>query len=210
MREWGQRNRASPQIISAVLHVIFSWWKVNTSYPTNPLSIAVAISFENQTIICWIQSIMGILSNNWSKIENLHLQSLGAKTSDKIWISLLIGKMWYVAWDFCNFRNHTIHATDGPIKLEIIEFIIKRVTCHLEKRSHLEKGSIGLPTRCFFLFHTSIHTLIVRPIRQDLFWMSVTTIIIRCLRTHASRIRLPDTYELLLGIITTGILITFL
>ena len=75
---------------------------------------------------------MGLLANNRTYIQNLNPQSLGAKTSVKIWIFSLIRKMWNVAWDFWNFRNHTLCATEGPRKLEIIYLINKRVTYHLK------------------------------------------------------------------------------
>ena len=118
--------------------------------------------FENQTNIGWLKALMGLLAKNWSEVQNLHIQFLGSKTSGKIWISLLIRKIWDVAWEFWNFRNNTLHGPEGPRKLDIIDLINKGVT------RHLEKGSIGLPTQFHFLFHTSIHTLLTRPIRKRL------------------------------------------
>ena len=154
-------------MISAILHGISSWKKGNTP---SPLPIAMDRAFENQTKIGWLQALMEILANNWSETQNLHLKSQGANNPGKIWISLLIRKLWDVSWDFWNFRNHALHATDGPRKLNITELINNRVTCNLKK------GSIGLPTRCHLLFHTSIQTLLTRPIRQHLSWIAATTI----------------------------------
>ena len=144
---------------------------------------------------------MGLLANKWAEIQNLHLQPLGEKNSGKIWISLLIRKLWDVSWDFWNFRNHALHATDGPRKLNITELINNRVTCNLKK------GSIGLPTRCHLLFHTSIQTLLTRPIRQHLSWIAATTITRLWLQHHAPMRRIPDIDEPLLGRITMGRLI---
>ena len=141
-----------------------------------------------------LQDLMGILENNWSEIQNLHLQSLGANTSGKIWISLLIKKIWDVVSYFWNFWNHTLHAIEGPRKLHIIDIINKRFSCHHKK------VSIGLPFRCHFLFHTSIHTLLICPIWKRLSWLAVRW----CLCPNTSRRILHDTYELLLGRITTG------
>ena len=144
------------------------------------------------------------MANSWAEIQNLHLQSLGENTSGKIWISSLIRKMWDIAWDFCNFRNHTLHATEGLIKLEILDIINKRVTCHLKK------GFIGLLTQCHFLFHTPIHTLITRPIRKRLSWTEAASSARRCFFPHPSRRRLIDTDKLLLGRITMVRLIPYL
>ena len=144
---------------------------------------------------------MGLLSNNWAEIQNLHLQSLAANTSCKRWIYLLMIKLWYVAWYLWYFWNHTIHATDGPIKLEIIKLVHKRDT------RNLGKGGIGIPTRCHSLFHTPTHTLLTCPIRQRLSWLVATVSARGFFRPHAPRRRLPDIDELLPGRITMGRLI---
>ena len=126
----------------------------------SPLPLVVARDFENQTKIGWLQALMVLLGNNWVEIQNFYIQSLGENTSGKRWISSLIRKMWCVAWDFCKFCNHTLHATEGPRKLEMI-YIINKIVTH-----QLEKGVIGLLAWCHFLFRTSIHTLLTQPIQQ--------------------------------------------
>ena len=130
---------------------------------------------------------MGLLVNNCEEIQNLHLQSLGAKNTGKIWIPSIISKMWDFAWDLWNSQNHTTHAAEVPRKLENIDLMNKRVTCHLEKLT------IGLPILCQFLFHTSIHTLLTRLIRKRLSWPDATNSARKCIQPHASRRRLPDT-----------------
>ena len=144
---------------------------------------------------------MELLENDWEEIQNLYIQSLGENTSGKRWISFLINKMWDIAWDLLNFWNHTLHTTEGPRKLDAIDLINKRVT------HQLEKGSMGLPTRCHFLFHTSIRTMLTRPIRQGLSWMTATTRARWCFLPQTFIGRLLDTYELLLGRIAMGMLI---
>ena len=167
----------------------------------DPPPLAVARAFEKQTKIGWLQALMGLLAKNWVEIQNRHLQSLGENTPGKIWTSSLIRELWDSAWDFWDFWHRTLHATDGPIKIEIIELINKRVTRHLKKRG------IGLPTRCHFLFHTSIHTLLTHPIRQLLSWMAAATRKRLHFRPHNPRRRLHDIDKLLLVRITMGRLI---
>ena len=145
---------------------------------------------------------MRLLANNWKELKIFHLQLLGAKAPGKIRAPTLISKIWDVAWDFWNFRNHNLRASYGPRKIDLIELINKRVN------RHLENGRIGLPIKCHFLYQTSIQTLITRLIWKCLSWLSATTSARRCFRTHASQRRLPDTDELLLGIITMERLIS--
>ena len=144
---------------------------------------------------------MGLLANNLLEIQNLYLQFLGANKKGVIWISALIRKLWDINWYFWNFQNHMLYATYGTSKLGIIELVNKRVT------HHLEIGATVLPTRCHFLFHTSLYTLLSHPIRQQLSWLAATYSAKRCLRRRNPRIRLPDPDELLPGKIIMGILI---
>ena len=52
---------------------------------------------------------MGMLSHDWADTKNIYLQSLGAKTTGKIWIHSLIRKLWDTVWDVWNYRNHNLH-----------------------------------------------------------------------------------------------------
>ena len=175
MKEWREQNRAAPHIINAILFGISSLRKGdNTSTPSFPLD--VANYFEKQIYIGWIQVIMGLLANNWSEIQNLHLQLLGRKTTGEIWIYALIRKIWDISWDSRNFWNHMIYVTDGSSKLWIIELVKNRVTYQLEK------WATGLLTICHFIFHTSIHTLLSRPIRQQMSWLAAISRAKRWLR----------------------------
>ena len=57
---------------------------------------------------------MGLISHDWAEVQNAYLLYLGAKISGVIWIYTLIRKLWDTAWYIWNFRNHTLHATEGP------------------------------------------------------------------------------------------------
>ena len=112
--------------------------------------------------------------------------------------------MWYVACYFWNFLNHTLHATEGPRKLEIIDLINKRVTCYLKK------VFIGLSIRCHFLFPTSIHTLISCPIRKRLSCLEDTSSARWYFWPHPSIRILLNTDKLILLRISMGRMIPYL
>ena len=167
--EWGERNRAAPQIISAILHGISKWRKGQMPSNPPPQPLDVARDFENQTNIGWLQALIGLTEGSWDEIQNMHLQLLEKKTTGKRWISYLLRKLWDTAWYFWSFWNHTLHATDIPRKTEILDMIDKKVTLHINK------GITGLPSHFHFMFPTSIHTLINCPVRQCLSWMASTS-----------------------------------
>ena len=91
---------------------------------------------------------MGLKAGSWAEIKNMHLQSLGVKTTGKRWIYSLIRKLWDTAWDFCSFLNDTLYVTGEPRKIEILDMIDKKVTLCINK------GRIGLPSQFHFILHT--------------------------------------------------------
>ena len=48
-----------------------------------------------------------------------------------MWISYLIRKLWDSAWYIRKYRDHTLHATDGPTKKN--SFINTIVTYHYNR-----------------------------------------------------------------------------
>ena len=95
--EWGERNRAAPQIISAILHGISKWRKGQMPSNPPPQPLDVARDFENQTNIGWLQALIGLTEGSWDEIQNMHLQLLEKKTTGKRWISYLLRKLWDTA-----------------------------------------------------------------------------------------------------------------
>ena len=112
---------------------------------------------------------MGLISHDWAELQNTYLRSLGAKISGVRLILALTRNLWYTAWEICNFRNHTLHATGGPQKTEILGLINTRVS------RHFNIGISGLPIRCHLLLKTNIHTLLSRPVCQKLSWLAAVS-----------------------------------
>ena len=136
---------------------------------------------------------MGLISHDWSEVQNAYLRSLGTKISRVIWISALIRKLWDTAWDIWNFRNHTLHDTDAPPKMEILSIINTRVS------RHFNIGISGLTIRCHFLFKANTHTLLSRPVRQRLLWIAAVSSSCQCYQINLNRKRnLLETDQFLL------------
>ena len=79
---------------------------------------------------------MGLTAPNWTEIQNLHLQSLGAKMTGNRWTSTLIRKLWDMIWDVWNHWNQNLQPTNVPMKFEILRLIDKRVYHHIKKAAH--------------------------------------------------------------------------
>ena len=145
---------------------------------------------------------MGLISHDWAELQNTYLRSLGAKISGVIWISALIIKLRDTELEICNFRNHTLHATDGPQKTEILGLINIRVA------RHFNRGISGLLIRCHFLLKTDIHPLLSRPVCQQLSWLSAVSSSCQCSQRNLNwTTYLLDVDQLLLNRINYSCLI---
>ena len=80
--------------------------------------------------------------------------------------SPLIRKIWNIAWDIgwymWNYRNHNLYASDLPTKAVVLTHVNTRISYHFNF------GTIGLATRCHFLFKKKEHIILYIPIRQKL------------------------------------------
>ena len=76
-------NIVAPHIVLAILHCTPLWRKGKLTHPPPTLSTPVANTFKNKSNTGWPQDLMGLISHDWSDIQNLYLQSLGDKISGK-------------------------------------------------------------------------------------------------------------------------------
>ena len=86
--------------------------------------------------------------HEWEVTQNAYPQYLRSKVTGQIWVSSLIRKLWDIAWDMWNYRNHTLHASDGSTKAAVLSHINAIISYHFNC------GTKGLDTRCHFLFET--------------------------------------------------------
>ena len=71
-------------------------------------------------------------------------------------------KLWDIAWDMWNYRSHTLHALYGPTKESVLNHTEARISYHFNR------GTIGLATRCHFLFKTKENILLYLPRRHKI------------------------------------------
>ena len=127
---WGIKNRAEPTLIPALLHDISLWRKGHLPLLPPYLPTQVESAFKKQNNIGWLQALTGILAHEWAETQNINLQYLGDKVTGRRWVSSLIRKLWYIAWDMWNYRNHTLHASDDPTKAAVLTHANARISYH--------------------------------------------------------------------------------
>ena len=105
----------------------------------------------------------------------------GRKVTGQRWVLSLIRKLWDTGWDIWNYRNHTIYETNGPMRYAVLAHANTRISYYFNS------GTIGLATRCHFLFKTRENTILYFPIRQKLGW--ITAIYSAQMYAHKSNTR---------------------
>ena len=75
-----------------------------------------------------------------------------------------------MAWVIWNYRNHSLHTTDGTKISDIIDCIYKKAT------HYFQSGMIGPPIIFYFIFFLKIHTLLSFRVCQGLTWLAATSI----------------------------------
>ena len=167
-----------------------------------PLPLQVSISFKNQANDVWLQAPMGLIACEWGYIHTIYLQYLGANIAGRWWVSSLIGNLWVDYWYIFNYRNHTLHATDGPTKIDILDRI------DTINNYHFLTGVTGPPQIFRFLFKTNSPTLLPCPVCQQLSCIYSTSIVRRLSQCKPRKVTpLLDIYQIILDLITNGRLV---
>ena len=153
------KKRTEPTLITALLHGIYLWHKGHLLlHPTN-IPTQVEEVFNKQNNIGCLQALTWLLAQEWAETHNAYLKYLGAKVTGWIWVSSLIRKLWDIAWDIWNYRNHTLKTSDLPTKATLLTHANTRISYHFNR------GTIRLATTCHFLFKTKENNLLYIPIR---------------------------------------------
>ena len=66
---------------------------------------------KEQEDIGWWNMMLGLHSNKWQIIQQAHYKRIGSKRSAKRWTSLVIRKLWEIAWDMWQHRCRVAHDT---------------------------------------------------------------------------------------------------
>jgi hypothetical protein len=108
---------------------------------------------DEQDKIGWYNFLLGRLSTKWMDAQQKYLESLGKRTTGRRWTIAIISKLWDIAWDMWQHRNHIKHNTLHPRKQLEMEFLGQQV------RELYAQGAKELLPRDQQLFQKSVQTL---------------------------------------------------
>ena len=99
----------------------------------------------------------GCISYMWVRVQDQYLKWIDSKKSGKRWAIALIQKLWDVAWDMWDDRNHTLH--DTPMAMELSGGL----SLNQAIRQELHIGIQSLPQRVQSVFPNDNDTILEAP-----------------------------------------------
>ena len=154
----------APEIITIIGKRVRQWRKLSKSdiidnattfpryYRNDTFGTKDAVAEQDK--IGWYNLLLGRLSIKWMDAQQKYLESIGKRTTGKRWTIAIITKLWDIAWDMWQHRNHVTHNTLHPQKQLEMELL------GLEVNEWYEQGPDELLQRDRNLFQKSVETLL--------------------------------------------------
>jgi hypothetical protein len=154
----------APEIISVIGKRIRQWRKLSKSdivdhatpfrrcYRNDKFGTKAAVAEQDK--IGWYNMLLGRLSTKWMDAQQKYLESIGKRTTGKRWTIPIISRLWDIAWDMWQHRNHVIHNTLHPKQQLEMELL------GLQVNEWYEQGPEELLMRDRNLFQKSVETLL--------------------------------------------------
>ena len=118
--DWLRHSRTYPDIVKLILHGMVRWRAGDMATPLKDLKFDdVERNFGSEQQIGWRVFIGGrCLSFEWAKVRENSFKWLGSRKLGRIWVAVLIKKLWDVTWGQWECRNGALHNT--PVVEDLI------------------------------------------------------------------------------------------
>jgi hypothetical protein len=102
-------------------------WRMDTISTTDPMAI-------DQSQIGWDGIMEGVLGRHWEDEQEHYSKNESEATNGRKWTQLLIRRIWKIAWEMRQNRNHEVHNNDLQQQMEEL---------HQKVRAEIEIGHQG-------------------------------------------------------------------
>jgi hypothetical protein len=120
-----------PTIQEVVCNYLTAW---RTDQPFPPCSShfpGVQAALNSQAAVGWQVFLEGCRVADWAEIQQRYYSWLGRRRTGRRWISMLIRKLWDVAWDLWEHRNGYAHRDSTN---RVVKFGDSMVKAHSNSR----------------------------------------------------------------------------
>ena len=113
IKEWCLKVDTHPSIIKILFPLLIGWQSCTYSnkYTSQRWDCDVRSAFLSQARLGWDSFLSGILSTEWSIVQDRYYQSLGCRRLGSKWSSDLSKRLWTAVYSMWEHRNSVMHRT---------------------------------------------------------------------------------------------------
>jgi hypothetical protein len=123
--EWMVSVQTDPDIKSIILTHLQSWR--SNSVAEHDASPDMATLIKVQEVFGWRNFFEGWIPVAWVEAQQAYYSLISSFRTGKRWVTLLITKLWDIAWDLWEHRNGVLHQQDNIITEGMIHIINRQV-----------------------------------------------------------------------------------
>lgn len=187
LRLWMSQNDTDPDIAELLVDMLNSW-REDTNTNNTP-AYGLSLLQSRQQEIGYSAIIEGRLSYEWEACQQAYLTFIRSRRTGRRWVTLIIQRLWDIAWDLWEHRNGILHLTNNN-HASVLEdrYLDQRITSAYNKLLRLALSTDGHLTKCSLLDITGKHQQYKRS------WLLQAEGVIRAVQTkvrldHERRIR---------------------
>jgi hypothetical protein len=162
LKVWLQNQRTDPGIIEAICANLLAWQGESAA----PVPVATVDGLravvQQQDKIGWKILLEGRPVLGWSTVQDRYLQKIHSRRSGLRWLTALIQKLWFIAWDMWDHRNKVLHDTENSVARDLQ---IQQIT------DQFAFGKAGLPSEAQALLGRGLKILLHQQPAYQTAWL---------------------------------------
>lgn len=168
LSQWKTSVNTDPDVNHHILHHLWHGYNDSPLPEFTPVDLEAAINGQNS--IGWGQFFEWWLHTSWAQTQQHYYSLIHSKCTGKHWVTLLIQKLWDIAWDLWTNWNDVLHVQENEVT-RLQEWRADRSIRQLY--GNLKFHNI---LRCDqYLLSSSLSTLLAEPLTFKTAWIQQAT-----------------------------------
>jgi len=106
-------TKTQPGIRDTICSHLLSWHNYQEPTPCTSTFPGLRPAVAKQTLAGWQSFLEGRIVLEWEAVQSRYYAWLGNRRTGKRWVSMLIRKVWEIAWDQWDHRNDFVHVREN-------------------------------------------------------------------------------------------------
>ena len=166
LSDWMDKELTAPEISSAITSRLNTVSCQTVPHDFDFLFPGVQAALEDQDFIGWNNFFEGCIASSWTETQQKYYEWIACRKSGRRWTVALIKKLYDIAWDMWEHRNHILHAKENEEVLHNMTLVDSEITFLWRQ------GYGNLPAREHYLFSGSLEDLLQSSVRNRQTWLA--------------------------------------